>query len=144
LFQRVDRADTGLTRLNLLCLLMIVLLPFASRVLGDDGDFRFGVIFYAATISATALGYLGMVVYAMRHSLTRTGASLAATRSTAFGIATVAAVFVASIPVAFLNTGAATYTWIGAIVIPRILVPLRRRWSAPSPEGARPPPSAAR
>ena len=98
-FRRVDRASTGLTRLNMLCLLMIVLLPFASRVLGEDGDFPFGVVFYALTICVTALSYLAMVVYAQRHSLTRVGVPAEVMHSMALSIIIVAAVFLLSVPV---------------------------------------------
>jgi uncharacterized membrane protein len=122
-FQRIDRADSGLNRLNLLCLLMIVLMPFASRVLGQDGDFRFGVIFYAVGIAAVALCYLAMIRYAVRQGLTRPGASPAVLRSMSIGVTIVAAVFLLSIPVALLNTNAATYSWLVLV-----LAPLRRRW----------------
>src|SRR4051812_6436305 len=57
-FTEATRVDTGLIRLNLWCLLLIVLVPFATRVLSEDGDFRLGVGLYAATIASIAISYV--------------------------------------------------------------------------------------
>ncbi|WP_432837876.1 TMEM175 family protein [Dactylosporangium sp. CA-092794] len=130
LFQRVDRADAVLSRLNIVCLLFIVLLPFASRVLGEDGSLAFGVIFYASVIIAVDLSYLAMVVYTIRHRLVRTDVAPATLRTSVIRITTVAAVFLVSIPIALINPDAGKYTWLVLIVLPSLRSSLRRRAKA--------------
>jgi uncharacterized membrane protein len=129
-FQRVDRADGTLSRLNLICLLFIVLLPFASRVLGEDGSLPFGVAFYASVIIAVDLSFLAMIWYATRHGLVRAGVAPADMRSSAIGIATVAAIFLISIPIAVVNPDAGKYTWLALIVEAQVRRLLRRRAKA--------------
>ncbi len=130
LFQHIDRADGTLATLNITCLLFIVLLPFASRVLIGDGSHPFGVIFYATMIIAVDLSFLALVWYAGRHGLVRPGVQPAAMRAMAVSMVTVAAVFLVSIPVALINPSAGTYCWLSLLVIRRLIRLAARRIAA--------------
>jgi uncharacterized membrane protein len=123
-FLFVDRADGRLTQLNLACLLMIMLIPFATRVLTVDGAFRISTILYAIVIASIALIFLVMVRHVVRRPLLRPGVAPAAIRPMAVGVGTAAVVFLISIPVTFISATAAEYSWLIMFAVARLLVPL--------------------
>ncbi len=113
-FGRVRAADAMLVRLDLLYLLWIVLLPFATRVL-DDGDHAFGTAFYAVAVALVGATFSGLVAWCVRTGLvTGRGADW---RSLGRGSLVVAVVFLLSVPVAFWNADAGKYFWLVLLVV---------------------------
>jgi len=102
LFRYVSRLDERLVTLNLLWLLMIVLTPFASRLVSGNGGFgvRFGL--YAGVQLVTLTSFLLMSRHIKRHALLRPHAPPPTTDSDDASILTVAALFAVSIPFAFI------------------------------------------
>ncbi len=109
-FGEVRAFDGRLLGLNLFYLASIVLLPFSTKVLGDDGNSTAGVVVYAVNLSATVLIGLWMTVDANRAGLTT--ASPAEQRRGVVRAGYIAAVFLASIPIAFLAPTLAQLMWL--------------------------------
>jgi uncharacterized membrane protein len=112
--------DGRLIALNLLYLAWIVLIPFSSQVLGEHAGDTGAVVLYAINLAAVTL--IGDLMFADARKaglLASTPGSYSEGRRR--GITT-AAIFLASVPVAFLNAHVAPYLWLGLFV-----EPLRRR-----------------
>jgi uncharacterized membrane protein len=109
-FSDVVGFDGRLLGLNLFYLAWIVLIPFSSSVLGDHGGQTASVVLYAANLSGVTLVGLLMSTYARRAGLVQTEPTVAKAvqRRAAF----TALVFLASIPVAFLDANLAPYMWL--------------------------------
>lgn len=114
-FGEVTGFDGRLIALNLFYLAWIVLIPFSSRVLGDHGGNTPAVVLYAANLVGVVLCGALMFADAQRAGLTRTAPedALEARRRALL----IAAVFLVSIPVAFVNPNLAPYCWL-ALFIP--------------------------
>ena len=99
-FRHVDQYSSRLMFLNLLFLLSIGFLPFPTTVIGEFGN-AVGTIFYAAAMAAAGLllALLGRYVGAEGRFLWTP------------------AIFLLSIPVAFVSPDAAKYVWL-LILIP--------------------------
>jgi len=120
LFRALSRIDGRVTALNLAYLAFVAFLPFPTRVLGVYGGLPAAVILYAITVAI--LGLLAALIrYHVRearlvdpsraYELTGPGSWLLAP-----------AVFIASIPIAFVNTTIAKLFWL------LILTPQLARW----------------
>ncbi|MBB5866988.1 putative membrane protein [Allocatelliglobosispora scoriae] len=110
-FQRVDRASGRLLVVNLACLLVVVVVPFATKVLGGP-DTAFGVVFYAVVMLSWGAVYTLLVVTAQRDGLWRDDLPAGTGRRMITGAAVALAPFALSIPVAFASPSAAQYVWI--------------------------------
>jgi TMEM175 potassium channel family protein len=110
--------DGRLLAFNLFYLAWIVLIPFSSKVLGDYGDQTDAVVLYAVNLASVTLTGLLMSADARRADLAKgdPAEERAGNRRAAFA----AGIFLASIPVAFLSPQAATYTWIGLLLLPQL------------------------
>lgn len=113
-FGEVIRFDNGLIALNLFYLAWIVLMPFSSQVLGDHGGAEAAVVLYAANLVGVILAGSLLFSYAHRGGLTRT--SPEEIRANQRRSLTIAAFFLASIPIAFLNPSLAPYCWLALFV----------------------------
>jgi uncharacterized membrane protein len=102
--------DGRLLGLNLFYLAWIVLIPFSSSVLGDHGGQTAAVVLYAANLSGVTLVGLLMSTDARRAGLVQTDPAVAKTlqRRSVF----TALVFLASIPIAFVDASLAPYMWL--------------------------------
>ena len=115
-FGEVTGFDGRLISLNLFYLAWIVLIPFSSRVLGDHGGNTAAVVLYAANLVGVVLCGALLFADAQRAGLTRTTPEVAREgRRRAFLIA---AVFLASIPIAFVSPSLAPYCWLALFVVP--------------------------
>jgi uncharacterized membrane protein len=119
-FGEMTGFDGRLIGLNLFYLAWIVLIPFSSQVLGDHAGDSAAVIVYAINLAAVTL--VGSWMFADARS-----AGMLATEPDAYGQGRsralwTAGVFLASIPVAFLNAHAAPWLWLALFVDP-----IRRR-----------------
>ena len=115
-FGEVTAFDSRLIALNLFYLAWIVLIPFSSEVLGDYGDETAGVVLYAANLSGVVLAGLWMQADARRAGLTAIDAT--SHREQRYRALYIAAVFLASIPVAFLVPGLAPFMWLALFFDP--------------------------
>ncbi len=124
-FGEVTAFDGRLLWLNLLYLASIVLIPFSSKVLGEYGSDTAGVVVYAINLSATVLIGLWMTADAQLAGLT--SADSASRRVGWITSTYIAAVFLLSIPVAFLAPNLAQLMWLILFFNPG-------RWMAPRAE----------
>jgi len=115
-FRKIHAVDTTLRRLNLGWLFFIVLVPFATRVDSEDGDFVLGPVLYAAVISATAAFMMLMARHAIRAGLLRPSVPPHAMRQLLVGASTAATVFLISIPVSVVSPSWGKVVWTLAIV----------------------------
>ncbi|HEX3238815.1 MAG TPA: TMEM175 family protein [Solirubrobacterales bacterium] len=109
-FGEVKAFDQRLISLNLLYLGFIVLIPFSSQVLGDFGGETASVVVYAANLSAVVLIGQWMVADARSGGLTTIDTQ--SHRENRIRSAYIAAVFLASIPVAFVAPSLAPLMWL--------------------------------
>ena len=117
-FSEVTRFDGKLMGLNLFYLAWIVLLPFSTEVIGNHGDEVGAVVLYALNLAGTVLVGLWMTTDAHRAGLA-TGDRETERESMRKSLG-IAAVFLVSIPVAFLSTTAAELCWLYLFIQPRI------------------------
>jgi uncharacterized membrane protein len=109
-FGEVRAFDGRLLSLNLLYLASIVLIPFSSQVLGENGSGTAGVVVYAVNLSATVL--IGLWMAADAHHAGLTSADPTTQRESWIRSSYIAAVFLCSIPVAFLVPTVAQLMWL--------------------------------
>lgn len=109
-FGEVTAFDGRLIGLNMLYLALVVLIPFSSEVLGEYGGRTPSVVVYAANLAAVVIvGYL-MFTDARRAGLTNTDEQ---TRREGQARAIfIAAVFLLSIPIAFVDPHIAPFFWL--------------------------------
>jgi uncharacterized membrane protein len=109
-FGEVKAFDGRLLGLNLLYLASIVLIPFSSKVLGEGGAGAGGIAVYATNLAAVVLIGMWMAQDAHRAGLTTT--DRIGQREGAIRSSYIAAVFLCSIPVAFLSPTVAQLMWL--------------------------------
>jgi uncharacterized membrane protein len=121
MFMYVARLDRRLISVNMVWLFMIVLMPFATRVLSGNGAFgiRFGL--YALIQAITALCFLQMMRMLRHHALQRPDAPDTEQGGSVLLI-TVAAMFLISIPFAFVTQ----WAYVCWIAIPLVTSAARR------------------
>jgi TMEM175 potassium channel family protein len=102
LFRYVDRLDSRIITLNMVWLLMIVIIPFATRLLSGRGGFGVRFSFYAIVQVLTLLVFLLMSRHLRGGELLRPWAPPPTPRDDDTSLLTVAAMFAISIPVAFV------------------------------------------
>ncbi len=115
-FGEVNAFDNKLIRLNLFYLAWIVLIPFTSEVLGEYGGKTAAVVLYAANLTGVVLIGMWMVADARRGGLTSMDA--VAHHEQRYRSIYISAVFLASIPVAFVAPGIAPFMWLALFYDP--------------------------
>jgi uncharacterized membrane protein len=115
-FGEVTGFDGRLLGLNIFYLAWIALIPFSSEVLGDHGGEAAAVILYAANLSGVVLTGMWMVADARGAGLTSIDA--ASHHEQRYRSLYIAAVFLASIPVAFVAPGLAPFMWLALFLDP--------------------------
>lgn len=134
LFNLLRRFDGNLLRLNLLVLLLVALVGYATGVLVGYGDRTAGVIIYAAVMAAIGFAQVSLWVYAwrgglMNGELERDLYEYMRNRSLVVPI-----VFLLSVPLALWDADAAKYWWIAILVLDGVLVAVyRTRGTAAQP-----------
>lgn len=126
-FRGLDKIDTRLTVLNLAYLGFIAFLPYPTRVLGMYGSEPAAVALYASTCAILAI-IAGLTrVYARRAKLLSESGLREDTRRKHWAITP--AIFLVSIPIAFVSTTAAELTWL-LLALPDLRRPTRARAAA--------------
>jgi|SRR5580704_9876904 uncharacterized membrane protein len=126
LFRYVSRLDQRLISLNLGWLLMIVIMPFATRLIAGNGGFgvRFG--FYATIQVLIMVLFLLMSRHIRGHDLLRPNAPPPSSQDDDTTLIAVAAMFAISIPVAFVTQWAFAF-WVASSPAAKIVRRLRER-----------------
>jgi uncharacterized membrane protein len=107
-FATLRRYDGRLIALNLVFLAWVVLIPFASNLLGDFGDHTPAVVAYAVVLTAVGLLNWLTVHHCIESGLVMPGAKLQHDWTSLV----LPAVFAASIPVAIIAPRIATLMWL--------------------------------
>ncbi|MEV5721455.1 TMEM175 family protein [Amycolatopsis mediterranei] len=128
LFNYVTTLGGGLARLTFGWLLMQVIMPFATKVISEEGGFEFRFVFYAVVQVVALTLFLVMAWQIKRNHLYRADTPPELFGKVYRGIGAMIAAFAVSIPVAFL-THWAYACW---IVVPLVvnLLSRFRRWTA--------------
>jgi uncharacterized membrane protein len=102
LFQFVYRLDARVITLNMTWLLMIVIIPFATKLISGVGGFGIRFTIYATIQVLTVLTFLLMSRHIRASDLLRPEVPAVGRPTDDAGLLTVAAMFAISIPVAFV------------------------------------------
>ena len=115
-FASLERFDGTLMGLNLVYLATVVLIPFTSAVLGDYESQTAAVVLYAINLICVSIAFQAQIVYAYRKTWSgpRPASSSAASRARE---PAGRAVFLISIPIAFINTTAAVVLWVAVFLV---------------------------
>jgi uncharacterized membrane protein len=126
LFRYVNRLDGTLVRLDMIWLLMMIITPFATRILTGNGGFgvRFTIYTLVQVIASTCLLLMGREI--RDKDLMRTDAPESARHPENSHTLTLVVVFLISIPVAFVAGQWAFVLWVAIPVLGRVLRRLRR------------------
>jgi uncharacterized membrane protein len=126
MFRYVNRLDGTLVRLDMIWLLMMIITPFATRILTGNGGFgvRFTIYTLVQVIASTCLLLMGREI--RDKDLMRTDAPESARHPGNSHTLTLVVVFLISIPVAFVAGQWAFVLWVAIPVLGRVLRRLRR------------------
>ena len=119
MFSRVARLSGPLVRWNTVWLLMIVLTPFATRVIVADGAFAERFTIYAAVQGLAAAVFLLAVIEMDRHHLLREGTDRGLVTRNYHRLSVMAGAFLVSIPIAYATRWAYA-CWIAVPVLWRV------------------------
>ncbi|HXB49660.1 MAG TPA: TMEM175 family protein [Streptosporangiaceae bacterium] len=113
LFRYVYRLDSRIITLNMVWLLMIVIIPFATELLSGRGGFGVRFSLYAIIQVLTLLTFLLMSRHLRGSKLLRPGAPQPSPRDDDASLLAIAAMFAISIPVAFVTQWAFVF-WVAS------------------------------
>jgi TMEM175 potassium channel family protein len=122
-FSDVTGFDGRLLALNLFYLAWIVLIPFSSQVLGDHGGDPAAIVLYSVNLSVVVLVGGLLFADARRRGLSKVSDEDAKENRRRAGF--IAAIFLASIPVALIDGHVAQFLWL-ALFVPVLLGLMRR------------------
>ena len=103
LYRNVDKLDARIITLNFGWLLMIVIIPFATRLISADGSFGPRFAIYAVIQVLTMLAFLLMSRHIRRGKLLRAGSPPPETAEDEAALLALAGMFAISIPVGFIT-----------------------------------------
>jgi uncharacterized membrane protein len=129
-FGEVTAFDSRLIALNLLYLGWIVLIPFSSEVLGEYGGHTAAVVLYSANLFGVVL--IGLWMTADAHHGGLTAADEAVRRESRDRAVYIAAVFLVSIPIAFVAPTVTPLIWLVLFLGRSAAVPSRASRGASS------------
>lgn len=110
-FNLIKRYDRRLLWLNLTLLAFIGLVPFATSLISEHGGTA-GTVFYAGVMAIVGLISAGMWMYAASHGrLLDRPIEPARWRRLLVRVLIAPAVFLLSIPIAFINNDVAKFSW---------------------------------
>jgi uncharacterized membrane protein len=115
-FGEVVGFDGRLIALNIVYLGAIVLIPFSSEVLGEYGGKTAAVVLDAANLAAVVL--IGLLMTGDAHRAGLTQADVVTRREQHRRALSVAAVFLLSVPVAFVVPSVAPLLWLALFLDP--------------------------
>jgi uncharacterized membrane protein len=110
-FFTLERFDSRLIALNFLYLSFVCLIPYTTNVLGDHGGETVAPVLYAIVLSLAVVANWLMIRYTLAHDHVRRELRPRTARLASAGTLLIPAVFVASIPVAFVSPNGAEWMW---------------------------------
>jgi uncharacterized membrane protein len=116
LFETLERFDSPMMVLNLLFLALIALMPFGMDLVDTYPDTSIAIATFAAILSLTSLTHWTMTTYALRSDFVHEQRVGDTRRGRVISLA-VPAVFLMSVPVAFVSPLAAELMWAATIVL---------------------------
>jgi uncharacterized membrane protein len=116
-FRVLDRIDARITFLNLAYLAFVAFIPYPTRLLGIYGDQPAAVVLYASTLALLGLTAGLMRLHAAHNGLVSVAGRVELEERGHWAI--VPAVFLLSIPIAFVSTTAAELSWFLVAIVPR-------------------------
>ena len=116
-FRRLSGIDARITWLNLAYLAFVAFVPYPTRLVGIYGDEPASVVLYAATLAILALLAGLQRLHARRAGLLTPQGVREVDRREHWLV--VPAIFLATIPIAFVSTTAAQLLWL-LVLLPRI------------------------
>jgi uncharacterized membrane protein len=120
LYRDVARLDHRIISINMFWLLLIIITPFATRLIAGNGGFGARFAIYAVIQVLTILTFLAMSRHIRNGQLLRPGAAAPTSRVDDAAYLGVAATFAASIPVAFAtNSQWAFAIWVASVFTAR-------------------------
>jgi uncharacterized membrane protein len=127
-FRYVRSYNRTLLWLNLAFLLSITFIPFPTNLLGEYGELRFSVIFYAASLGMVRL-LLAVVWWYVISGPIRTSAELdrGLARFNFFRGLVVPAIFFLSIGIAFFSPNVAVASWVLLFIVDTVIWRLWRK-----------------
>lgn len=126
LYRDVDKLDARIVTLNFGWLLMIVLIPFATRLISADGGFAVRFAVYAVIQVLIMLAFLLMSRHIRTGKLLRPGAPRPENAADDAALLALAATWAISIPVGFVVSEWAFLVWIFSPVAAKAA---RRLWA---------------
>lgn len=129
LFSKFVRFDGRLVMLNLLFLMLIALVPFSTDLYDQYSDAPLAAAVFAGSLAIAGAVHWAMTAHATRAGLVRTEEEKAELATGGAVALVIGAIFLLSVPVAFVSTTAAWIMWASLLVL---RYPLRRaaRWVA--------------
>jgi uncharacterized membrane protein len=122
LFRDVVRFDPMLVPVNMSFLFLIVVLPFATRLIAEDGDYEVGTVVYAATVALTCLSLVALTTLIQRRGLADARTPDEAYTSKVNGLLVTSVIFAVSIPITFIaGPGPAKWSWLVLSLLTRPL-----------------------
>lgn len=120
LYRDVVKLDRRIISINMFWLLLIIITPFATRLIAGNGGFGARFTIYAVIQVLTILTFLTMSRHIRSGRLLRPGASAPTSRVDDAAYLAVAATFAVSIPVALVFETEWTFAiWVGSVFIAR-------------------------
>ena len=120
LFRLLSGFTVVLQRLNLTLLLLVALIGYAADMIAFYSDQVLGVVVYAVILGLIGVANTAMWIYAGYRGLFQDDVHPQLLAYARTRVAVTPAVFLLSIPIAFLSPAAATFSW-GAIVVVNLL-----------------------
>jgi uncharacterized membrane protein len=114
MFRLIRHTDALLLELNLIALALVALLPYPTELLGLYGNTKVATVFYASTVAAVGLANNSLWWHAERAALIDPEVSPSFRRHAFARGISLPIVFVASIPVAFVDVTAAQIMWVAS------------------------------
>jgi uncharacterized membrane protein len=132
MLRKVYRYDGGLLALDLVWLATIVFLPFPTSVLSNTSGLPTATAFYACANAAVGLANLAMLVYLRRRDLVEPPMTPATFRVRLSVAVIFPAVFLLSVPIAYLvGPSEAQYSWFLAAIVPWVVIRVERHLWGP-------------
>jgi uncharacterized membrane protein len=111
-FQMIERVNSRLVWLNMLFLFAICCIPFATAILGENGQLRVAVMTYASVITFAVLASLALTFYARQAGLLKADVSHEDVNRSLLNSLFTAGVFAVSIGIAFYHPHIAKFFWL--------------------------------
>lgn len=131
LFRLLSGFTVVLQRLNLALLLLVALIGYAADMIAFYSGQVLGVVIYAAILGLIGVANTSMWIYAGRRGLFQGDVHPQLLAYARTRVAVTPAVFLLSIPIAFLSPAAATFSWSAIVVVNLLFWLLGRRAAAP-------------